>query len=139
MVTEFALAITTHLKGKGLKNLSKEIDNVTKKAKKSTNALNNALGGKRIENSTKSLATNLGAVGNRLGFMAFQWKFMAGAAEQALGTIFNGLKRILDTGSKINTSIGQALAFSTGIQGIKNRTAEARAEMALFQKENVHL
>jgi hypothetical protein len=139
MVTKFGLAITAHLQGKGLKDLKKQIDDVTKKAKASTNALNNALGGKRIENSTKSLATNLGAVGNRLGFMAFQWKFMAGAAEQALGTIFNGLKRILDTGSKINTSIGQALAFSTGIQGIKNTTEQARKEMALFQAEIVRL
>jgi hypothetical protein len=133
------LIIKAAFQGKGFQEIDKQLDEINKKAKLTTNAMNNALGGKKIENSTKSLATNLGAVGNRLGFMAFQWKFMAGAAQQALQSVIGLLQDVLRVGGEIQDKVGRALAFGTEIQGLAAQSDKARKELEGLQDAIVGL
>ncbi len=60
----------------------------------------------------KLLDTGIGSMGNRLGFVAFQFTFLAGIAGRALGEITNAVKNAVRTAAKGQSLIIRAIAQS---------------------------
>jgi len=109
-----------------MKKQSRVLNDIRRKAGQAAKQMNNLLGGKRA----KGFAQNLTSIGNRLGFMAFQWNFMANAANRALDMVLGGMQRIIQEGSLMSDAVVRAMAFSTSASGILNMTDEARRDLA---------
>lgn len=108
-----------------LRKGSKILKDISRSASQLTGRMNKLLGGRKVQGFAQSLTS----VGNRLGFMAFQWNFMANAARMALDTVVGGMKRVIITGSLMTDSVVRALAFSTSASGILNMTESARKDI----------
>jgi len=81
-----------------------------KKLANTTNQVNKAF--KRTTGSAKQLSNVAGNLGSRLGFVAFQFTFMAGVAGRALQDITRRLQEFTQEGAKDLSSIGRAISRS---------------------------
>lgn len=121
--------IESFFKGAGITNATKAMQKMQNKAKQVAVDMNKVLGGKTIDKNSRAFGQNLSAISNRLGFMAFQWKFMAGAAQQAVDSVVGGFKRLVEAGAKTGDALTRALAFAAPIAELTNRTDSAAASM----------
>jgi len=115
-----------------VKRTRKSLDQFRKSAKLAASEVNKALGG-RIRNGAgemNNLGQNIGSVSNRLGFMAFQWNFMANAAGRAVDIVVGGIARIITEGAQLGDSLTRALAFATDTSDIRGQTAKGFREIA---------
>jgi len=110
---------------KALGQKGKILKDIKNKARAASQQMNKLMGGKKVA----SFGQNLTSIGNRLGFMAFQWNFMANAAQRALDMVIGGMARVIKEGSLMSDSVVRALAFSTSAAGILNMTDSARKDL----------
>lgn len=75
-----------------------------------TNQVNKAF--KRTSGSAKNLSNVAGNLGSRLGFVAFQFTFMAGVAGRALQDLGRRMQDFVEEGSKDFSAIGRAISRS---------------------------
>ena len=74
----------------------------------------------------KLLDTGVGSLGNKLGFVAFQFTFMAGVAGRALGEISNAMKSMVVDNAKELDKLGRALVMSgVDIMNVTEETMQA--------------
>jgi hypothetical protein len=109
-------------------------ERLNSQVRKVSETINKQFGG-RMKNAggqMNNFGQNLSSISNRLGFMAFQWNFMANAANRAVDTVIGGLSRIITEGAKTSDAVVRALAFGTGIDGIRNQTAEATKDLEIL-------
>jgi len=122
-----------------IKNNSKKQESAFKRvgqaARRAASEMNKVLGGKgtNMMGGANSLGQNISSISNRLGFMAFQWNFMANAANRAVDVVLGGLTRIIMKGAETNDAIIRAMAFSTPAQELRNFTDVAIADLSRMQ------
>lgn len=110
-------------------------DRLNKVVKNVSATINKQFGG-RIKNGAGDLnnfGQNLSSISNRLGFMAFQWNFMANAANRAVDIVVGGLARIITEGAKTSDALGRALAFGTSVNDLRNQTGKAVADLQILR------
>lgn len=121
------LTINTIANLKAIQHATTELRKFSTVATETSRNLSKMLGGKYVD--LKGFGQNLSALGNRLGFMAFQWKFMANAAQQAFQTIEGGLQNIIMEGAETSDSLTRALMFSTSIEDLRNMTDAGKKDL----------
>ena len=71
----------------------------------------------------KLLSTGIGSLGNQLGFVAFQFTFMAGIAGRALQSIQQNLQRVIEGAAEAEDQVVRAIAQSGLDIGAKRSAA----------------
>jgi len=116
---------------RGLKNSKarQALRNIGNEAKRTATQMNSMLGGKPLSAQMNTLGGSLSSVSNRLGFMAFQWNFMANAAQRAVDMVLGGMIRIIKEGAKLSDALGRALAFATPIQDLRDMSEQGQKDL----------
>jgi len=105
-------------------------------ARRAASEMNKILGGRgqNMMGGANNLGQNISSISNRLGFMAFQWNFMANAANRAVDMVVGGLSRIIKKGAETNDAVIRALAFSTPANDLRNFTDVAIEDLTRMQE-----
>ena len=83
---------------------------------------------RQLERTDKNVSNTAIRISNKLGFLAFQWNFMANAATQALRTVVQGLQEIVTTGAQLDHERIRAIAYASSLDQL-SKSGEGLAQI----------
>ena len=98
---------------KDTKKAGQKFDRFGRTAKKALYGLDRAL-----DNTKNNVSNTAIRISNKLGFLAFQWNFMANAATQSLRTVVQGFTGIINIGAKLDHERIRAIAYAASLDEI---------------------
>lgn len=129
------ISIEIDIRGRfgAFKKLEKNVKRMSRTMKKMGNTVNRTT--KKIRNNFMQTSKSSQAMGNKLGFIAFQWTFIATQAQMALRMMIDGLSEVIRKGAEFQDKVIRSLAFAQDTAELAAGSFEKMAEtMDLLNK-----